>query len=107
MPKQDKLLSESEFEGESLEDAIKASFRDISSGLCNVEKSLLDLIDMDIISIERFGSCFELSHELIILTKELHEILKSFKPAGFGKARKEMQKTQDENIEAFKRSGMV
>lgn len=107
MPKEEKLVSESEYEGESLEDAIRASVRDIQEGLCNVEKAMLDLISEDVITIERFTPCYELSNELIILSKELLEILKEFKPAGFAKARKEMSKNQEKMIEQFTSSGLV
>ena len=108
MPKQEeKLLSESEFDGMSMEEAIKGSIRDITSGLCNVEKALLDLIDMDVITMERFMPCFELGNELVVLTKELMEILKELKPAGFNKARKEMAKNQESMIDQFNRSGLV
>ncbi len=107
MPKEEKLVSESEYEGESLEDAIRASIRDIQEGLCNVEKSMIDLIGQDVITIERFTPCYELSNELIILSKELLEILKEFKPAGFAKARKEIAKNQEQMIEQFTASGLV
>lgn len=109
MPKQqeDKLLSESEFGDMSMEDAIKSSIRDIQAGLVNVEKALLDLIDEDVITMERFLPCYELSNELIVLSKELMEILKELKPSGFNKQRKELAKQQEENVEAFKRSGLV
>jgi len=40
MPKnEDKLVSESEHDGMSMEDAINGSFRDILAGLCNVQKA--------------------------------------------------------------------
>lgn len=110
MPKQqeDKLLSESEYgDGLSMEDAIKSSIRDIQAGLVNVEKALLDLIDEDVITMERFLPCYELSNELIVLSKELMEILKELKPTNFNKQRKELAKQQEENVEAFKRSGLV
>ena len=108
MPKQeDKLLSESEYGDVSMEEAIRTSIRDISTGLVNVEKALLDLIDMDVITMERFMPSYELSAELIVLAKELMEILKELKPAGFNKARKELQKNQEDNIEAFNRAGLV
>ena len=109
MPKQqeDKLVSESEHDGMSMEDAINGSCRDIQSGLCNIQKALLEMIDMDVITMERFMPCFELSNELVILSKELLEIVKECKPAGFNKMRKEIQKQQEDNIEAFQRSGLV
>jgi len=106
-PKEEKLVSESEYEGESLEDAIRASIRDIQTGLINVEKSMIDLISEDVITIERYTPCYELSAELIILTKELLEILKEFRPQGFAKARKEMAKNQEKMIEQFNSSGLV
>jgi len=65
------------------------------------------MIDMDVITMERFMPCFELSNELVILSKELLEIVKECKPIGFNEARKEMAKNQEANIEAFQRSGLV
>jgi hypothetical protein len=49
MPKEQEpaLVSESEYDGLSLGEAITISISDIRAGLLNVEKSLLDLVDMD------------------------------------------------------------
>lgn len=108
MPKnEDKLLSESEYGDMSMDEAIRGSVRDITAGLINTEKALLDLIDMDVITMERFMPCYELSNELIVLTKELMEILKELRPAGFNKARKEMAKNQENMIDQFNKSGLV
>ena len=67
MPKEQEpaLVSESEYDGMSLGEAISISINDIRAGLLNVEKSLLDLVDMDEITIERYTPCYELSNELI------------------------------------------
>ena len=43
MPKEEKLVSESEYEGESLEDAIRASVRDIQRGFAIWKKQCLIL----------------------------------------------------------------
>ena len=85
MPKEQEpaLVSESEYDGMSLGEAISISINDIRAGLLNVEKSLLDLVDMDEISVERYTPCHELSNELIVLSRELLMIIQEFKPKGF------------------------
>ena len=85
MPKEQEisLVSESEYDGMSLGEAISISINDIRGGLLNVEKALLDLVDEDEITIERFTPCHELSNELIVLSKELMMIIVEFKPKGF------------------------
>ena len=77
MPKEQEpaLVSESEYDGMSLGEAISISINDIRAGLLNVEKALLDLVDEDEITIERFTPCYELSNELIVLSKELMMIM--------------------------------
>ena len=59
MPKEQEpaLVSESEYDGMSLGEAISISINDIRAGLLNVEKALLDLVDEDEITIERFTPC--------------------------------------------------
>ena len=54
MPKEQepKLVSESEYDGMSLGEAISISINYIRAGLLNVEKSLLDLVDMDEITVD-------------------------------------------------------
>ncbi len=59
------LVSESEYDGMSLGEAISISINDIRAGLLNVEKAFLDLVDEDEITIERYTPCYELSNELI------------------------------------------
>ena len=106
-PKENKFVSDSEHGDMPLDEAIRMSIRDIQTGLCNVEKSLLDLIGDDEITIERFSPCYELSNELIILSKELMEILKEIPPANFAKYRKDHIKTQEKMIDQFKGNGLV
>ena len=86
MPKEQEptLVSESEYDGMSLGEAISISINDIRAGLLNVEKSLLDLVDMDEITVERYTPCYELSNELIVLSRELMMIIGEFKPKKFG-----------------------
>ena len=85
MPKEQEifLVSESEYDGMSLGEAISISINDIRAGLLNVEKSLLDLVDMDEITVERYTPCHELSNELIVLSRELLMIIQEFRPKGF------------------------
>jgi hypothetical protein len=67
MPKEPEptLVSESEYDDMSLGEAISISINDIRAGLINVEKALLDFVDMDEITVERYTPCYELSNELI------------------------------------------
>ncbi len=103
MPKEQEpsLVSESEYDGMSLGEAISISINDIRGGLLNVEKALLDLVDEDEITIERFTPCYELSNELIVLSKELMMIISEFKPKNFNKKRKELL----QQVEALKENG--
>ena len=103
MPKEQEptLVSESEYDGMSLGEAISISINDIRAGLLNVEKALLDLVDEDEITIERFTPCHKLSNELILLSKELMMIIGEFKPKGFNKKRKEIL----QQVEAIKENG--
>ena len=103
MPKEPEpaLVSESEYDGMSLGEAISISINDIRAGLINVEKALLDLVDMDEITVERYTPCYELSNELIVLSKELMMIIGEFKPKNFNKKKKEML----QQVEAMKENG--
>jgi hypothetical protein len=85
----------------SLGEAISISINDIRAGLLNVEKALLDLVDEDEITIERFTPCYELSNELIVLSKELMMIISEFKPKGFNKKKKAIM----EQVDAMKENG--
>ena len=103
MPKEQEpaLVSESEYDGMSLGEAISISINDIRAGLLNVEKALLDLVDEDEITIEKYTPCHELSNELIVLSKELLMIINEFKPKNFNKKRKEIL----QQVEAIKENG--
>ena len=103
MPKEQEpaLVSESEYDGMSLGEAISISINDIRAGLLNVEKALLDLVDEDEITIERYTPCHELSNELIVLSKELLMIINEFKPKNFNKKKKAMM----EQVETMKENG--
>ena len=103
MPKEQEpaLVSESEYDGMSLGEAISMSINDIRAGLLNVEKALLDLVDEDEITIEKYTPCHELSNELIVLSKELMMIINEFKPKGFNKKKKTIM----EQVETMKENG--
>ena len=103
MPKEQEpaLVSESEYDGMSLGEAISMSINDIRAGLLNVEKALLDLVDEDEITIERYTPCHELSNELIVLSKELLMIINEFKPKNFNKKKKAIM----EQVETMKENG--
>jgi hypothetical protein len=77
------LVSESEYGDVPLEQAIRECVRDLQGALNNLEQGLITIVDHDEINHGEYGTVFSLSNELIDLAKELKEIVKSFKPAGF------------------------
>jgi hypothetical protein len=86
MPKKEidpDLVSESEYNDIPLADAINQSMRDLQASLNNIQVALLAIIDVDEISVEAYAPAWELANDLIALTKELKDIVKSFKPKGF------------------------
>ncbi len=103
MPKEQEptLVSEPEYDGMSLGEAISKSINDIRAGLLNVVKALLDLVDEDEITIERYTPCYELSNELIVLSKALLMIIGEFKPKICNKKEKAIM----EQVEAIKDNG--
>lgn len=97
MDKNDILMSESEYEGELLSDAIKQSIRDIQTGLNMTESKLLMLIDQDIIDPVLWLSINDCNVLLLNLVKELIMICKEVKPpsAILKMAREQIQKESD------------
>ena len=77
------LVSESEYGDVPLEQAIRECVRDLQGSLNNLENGLITIVDHDEINHDEYGLVFNLSNELIDLAKELKDIVKSFKPAGF------------------------
>jgi hypothetical protein len=77
------LVSESEYGDVPLEQAIRECIRDLQGSLNNLEHGLITIVDHDEINHDEYGLVFSLSNELIDLAKELKDIVKSFKPAGF------------------------
>ena len=77
------LVSESEYGDVPLEQAIRECIRDLQASLNNLEQGLITIVDHDEINHEEYGFVFKLSNDLIELAKELKDIVKSFKPAGF------------------------
>lgn len=83
MSKDQDLISESDYGDIPLEIAIKDSIRDLQASLNNIQMGLLNIIDDDIIQIEQYAPVWSSANELIYLSKELKDIVKSFKPKGF------------------------
>lgn len=86
MPKKEieaDLVSESDYDGEPLDVVIKRTIGEFQGALNNVQLGLLTIIDHDEITVQEYGPVWELSNDLIALSKELKDIVKSFKPAGF------------------------
>ena len=76
------LISESEYNDMPLDAAIKQSISNIQEGLNNVQQHLLHMIDHDEITVDEWEYGYAMGLELIDLSKELKDIMKSFKPAG-------------------------
>lgn len=86
MPKKEieaDLVSESDYDGEPLDQVIRGCIADFQAALNNIQQGLLTLIDHDEIKVEEYGPIWELANDLIHLSKEMKDIIKSFKPAGF------------------------
>ena len=78
------MISESEIDGEHVDVLLKQSIKDIQSGLCNLEMSLLNMIEKDEIDAELWIATNECNVTLLNLVKELSDILKEIKPSSKG-----------------------
>lgn len=76
-------VSESSYNDIPLETAIRETVKDLQSGLNELESALLAMIYHDEISHEAYGQIYYLSREYVDISKELVNIVKSFKPAGW------------------------
>jgi hypothetical protein len=74
-------ISESEIDGECVDKLLKESIKDIQTGLCNTEMTLLRLVDNDEINPDLWLASYESNILLINLVKELNIILKEIKPS--------------------------
>lgn len=77
------LVSESDYGGIPLDQAINESIRDLQAALNNIQQGLITIIDHDEIDHDEYNVVFVLGNELVDLSKELKDIIKSFKPKGF------------------------
>lgn len=77
------LVSESDYGGMPLDEAINGSIRDLQAALNNIQQGLLTIIDHDEINHDEYAIVFSLGNEMVDLAKELKDIIKSFKPTGF------------------------
>jgi len=86
MPKKEVELdcvSESSYNDIPLEVAINDCVKDLQEGLNNLQSGLIALIAHDEIDHEEYGQIYYLSREYVDIAKEMVQIVKSFKPAGF------------------------
>ena len=82
MPNKDiVVMSESEIDGESVEECLRGAIRNIQEGLCNVETHLLRMIAADEINAEMWLASHSCNIELKNLIAELIEICKEIKPS--------------------------
>ena len=96
------MFSESELDGTCVDVLLKQSCKDIQTGLCNLEMSLMHLVETDEIDPELWVSTHDCNITLLNLVKELNEILKEIKPSS--KALKLARGKIDEVIESDKRN---
>jgi hypothetical protein len=75
------MFSESELDGERVDVLLKQSCKDIQTGLCNLEMSLMHLVEKDEIDPELWLATNDCNITLLNLVKELNEILKEIKPS--------------------------
>ena len=69
------MISESEIDGEHVDVLLKQSIKDIQSGLCNLEMSLLNMIEKDEIDAELWIATNECNVTLLNL-QEMKKLLK-------------------------------
>ena len=96
------MFSESELDGTCVDVLLKQSCKDIQTGLCNLEMSLMHLVETDEIDPELWVSTHDCNITLLNLVKELNEILKEIKPSS--KALKLARGKIDEVIDENKRN---
>jgi hypothetical protein len=77
------LVSESDYGGEPLDVVIKQTMIDLRNSFNHMETYLMNLLAHDEISIQEYTPIWITVVDLIDLTKELKNVVKSFKPAGF------------------------
>jgi hypothetical protein len=77
------LVSESDYGGEPLETVIKQTMIDLRNSFNQMETYLMNLLAHDEISIQEYTPIYATVVDLIDLTKELKNVVRSFKPAGF------------------------
>ena len=95
------MISKSEIDSVFVDVLLKQSIKDIQQGLCNVEMSLMRLIERDEIDPELWVACHESNVVLLNLVKELISIMKEIKPSS--KSLKIARDKIDEVIEEEKR----
>ena len=96
------LLSESEIDSVFVDVLLKQSIKDIQQGLCNVEMSLMRLIERDEIDPDLWMACHESNVVLLNLVKELISIMKEIRPSN--KSLKIARGNIDEVVEKDKRN---
>ena len=75
------MFSESELDGTCVDILLKQSCKDIQTGLCNLEMSLMRLVERDEIDPELWLASHECNITLLNLVKELNEIMKEIRPS--------------------------
>lgn len=103
MPKDVVIMSESEIDGESVEEALRGSIKNIQQGLCFVETHLMKMIESDEINAEMWLASNQCNVELKNLVLELIMICKEIKPSG--KALKVARDSIDGKICEFEKTG--
>lgn len=97
------IMSESEIDGETVQEALKGSIRDIQAGLCQVEDHLMKMISQDYVDGTSWVASHECNIELKNLVLELIMICREIRPSA--KALKIARGEIDVAISDFKKSG--
>ena len=94
------LVSESSYNDIPLEQAINDAVKDLQEGLNNLQMALISLISHDEISHEEYGEVYYLSREYVDISKELVNIVKSFKPTGWKAPKLNVDTIEQQQIKA-------
>ena len=104
MPKDIVIMSESEIDGENVEECLKKAIKDIQQGLCNVESHLIKMIESDEIDAKMWEASNICNVELKNLVGELIMICKEIRPSS--KALKVARDSIQNEIKEYEQSGL-
>jgi hypothetical protein len=104
MPSSTVCISESEIDGESVEECLKNSIKNIQDGLNHVQMHMMKMIESDTIDCDQWTASHMVNIELKNLVLELIAICKEIRPKSF-KALKVSREKIAGGIDQFEKSG--